>query len=64
MDAAEEEEAGREQCRAQLEPGVMTRTKYGFSHVHKPILENAPMRTVAFDAGIPELVASSSKSGG
>jgi hypothetical protein len=39
-----EEEAWREQCRQQLERDVMTRIKYGFCHVHKPVLDDAPFR--------------------
>ena len=37
-------ELWREQCRAQLERDVMTRIKYGFCHVHKPVLDDAPAR--------------------
>ena len=39
-----EQQAWREQCRAQLERDVMTRIKYGFCHVHKPVLDDAPVR--------------------
>jgi len=42
-----EEEAWREQCRRQLERDVMTRIKYGFCHVHKPVLDDAPFRAFA-----------------
>ena len=42
-----EEEAWREQCRAQLQRDVMTRIKYGFCHVHKQVLDDAPMRAFA-----------------
>ena len=42
-----EEEAWREQCRRQLDRDVMTRIKYGFCHVYKPVLDDAPFR--AFD---------------
>ncbi len=42
-----EEEAWREQCRRQLERDVLTRIKYGFCHVHKPVLDDAPIRTFA-----------------
>ena len=42
-----EEEAWREQCRNQLERDVMTRIKYGFTHVHKPILDDAAFRSFA-----------------
>ena len=39
--------AWREQCRHQLERDVVTRIKYGFCHVHKPVLDYAPVRTFA-----------------
>jgi len=39
--------AWREQCRYQLERDVMTRIKYGFCHVHKPVLDDTPVRTFA-----------------
>lgn len=39
--------AWREQCRYQLERDVMTRIKYGFCHVHKPVLDDAPVRAFA-----------------
>ncbi|MGI8435369.1 MAG: hypothetical protein ACR2NX_00460 [Chthoniobacterales bacterium] len=42
-----EEEAWREQCRRQLERDVLTRIKYGFCHVHKPVLDDAPIRAFA-----------------
>lgn len=42
-----EEQAWREQCRRQLERNVLTRIKYGFCHVHKPVLDDAPMRAFA-----------------
>ena len=42
-----EEEAWREQCRQQLERDVLTRIKYGFCHVHKPVLDDAPFRAFA-----------------
>jgi hypothetical protein len=29
-----------EQCRAQLQRDVPTRIKYGFCHVHKPVLDD------------------------
>jgi hypothetical protein len=35
-----EEEAWRERCRRGLEQDVMTRIKYGFCHVHKPVLDD------------------------
>ena len=44
MDEAEEEKAWREQCRAQLQRDVMTRIKYGFCHVYKPVLDDAAVR--------------------
>ncbi|CAN5577144.1 hypothetical protein BH20VER1_BH20VER1_24640 [soil metagenome] len=37
-------EAWREQCRAQLQRDVLTRIKYGFCHVHKPVLDDEPVR--------------------
>ena len=43
-----EEEAWRAQCREQLERDVLTRVKYGFCHVHKPVLDEVGMR--AFSA--------------
>jgi hypothetical protein len=42
-----EEDAWREQCRRQLERDVMTRIKYGFCHVHKPVLDDTPFRAFA-----------------
>jgi hypothetical protein len=42
-----EEEAWREQCLRGLERDVMTRIKYGFCHVHKPVLDDAPCRSFA-----------------
>lgn len=39
-----EEEAWREQCRQQLERDVQTRIKYGFCHVHKPVLDDVRFR--------------------
>jgi len=42
-----EEEAWGEQCRRQLERDVVTRIKYGFCHVHKPILDDVPARAFA-----------------
>lgn len=35
-----EEEAWRDQCRRGLERDVLTRIKYGFCHVHKPVLDD------------------------
>jgi hypothetical protein len=43
----QEETAWRDQCRRQLERDVMTRIKYGFCHVHKPVLDDAPVRAFA-----------------
>ena len=37
----------RDQCRRQLERDVMTRIRYGFCHVHKPVLDDAPVRAFA-----------------
>jgi hypothetical protein len=42
-----EEDEWREQCRRQLDRDVMTRIKYGFCHVHKPVLDDAPFRAFA-----------------
>lgn len=39
-----EEDAWREQCRQQLARDVRTRIKYGFCHVHKPVLDDVGMR--------------------
>ncbi len=39
-----EESARREQCRTQLARDVLTRIKYGFCHVHKPVVDDAPDR--------------------
>jgi hypothetical protein len=38
--AMSEEEAWRQQCRRGLERDVETRIKYGFCHVHKPVLDD------------------------
>jgi hypothetical protein len=43
----EEDAAWREQCRQQLDRDVLTRIKYGFCHVHKPVLDDAPNRAFA-----------------
>ena len=40
-----EDEAWREQCRQQLERDVTARIKYGFCHVHKPVLDDEFSRT-------------------
>ena len=42
-----EEDEWREQCRRQLDRDVTTRIKYGFCHVHKPVLDDAPFRAFA-----------------
>lgn len=47
MQPSAEEEAWREQCRLQLERDVMTRIKYGFCHVHKPMLDDQNWRAFA-----------------
>jgi hypothetical protein len=39
-----ETEAWRDQCRQQLQRDVLTRIKYGFCHVHKPVLDDPPDR--------------------
>ncbi len=36
--------AWAEQCRRNLERDTMTHIKYGFAHVHKPVLDDAPYR--------------------
>ncbi len=36
--------AWREQCRQQLARDVLTRIRYGFCHVHKPVLDDAAVR--------------------
>lgn len=40
----DEDDAWLEQCRRGLDRDVMTRIKYGFCHVHKPVLDDAPVR--------------------
>ena len=42
-----ENERWREQCRQQLDRDVMTRIKYGFCHVYKPVLDDEPFRAFA-----------------
>ena len=42
-----EDEAWLEQCRNQLKRDVFTRIKYGFCHVHKPVLDELPYRAFA-----------------
>ena len=44
---SEQNEEWRAQCRLQLQRDVMTRIKYGFCHVHKPVLDDAPFRAFA-----------------
>ncbi len=41
---ASEELQWREECRRQLARDVATRIKYGFCHVHKPVLDDEPVR--------------------
>ena len=47
MIKSNEEEAWRDQCRRGLERDVMTRIKYGFCHVYKPVLDDVPFRSFA-----------------
>jgi hypothetical protein len=42
-----EDEVWREECRRGLARDVMTRIKYGFCHVYKPVLDDAPCRSFA-----------------
>ena len=42
-----EDEAWRDQCRDQLGRDVVTRIKYGFCHVYKPVLDDVPFRAFA-----------------
>lgn len=44
---ATEQQAWAIQCREQLQRDVVTRIKYGFCHVHKPVLDDAPLRAFA-----------------
>jgi hypothetical protein len=46
-DGAQDARAWRERCRHQLERDVVTRIKYGFCHVHKPVLDDEPVRIFA-----------------
>ena len=46
-DGAQDATAWREQCRQQLERDVLTRIRYGFCHVHKPVLDDAAVRAFA-----------------
>ena len=39
-----DDEDWRDQCRLGLERDVMTRIKYGFVHVHKPVLDDVGCR--------------------
>jgi hypothetical protein len=52
-----EEEAWREQCRQQLERDVRTRIKYGFCHVHKPVLDDVRFRAFETMAEYRECVS-------
>ncbi len=47
MSDTPEDAAWRGQCRYQLDRDVVTRIKYGFCHVHKPVLDDAPVRAFA-----------------
>lgn len=47
MSDEQEDAAWREQCGRQLERDVVTRIKYGFCHVYKPVLDDAPVRAFA-----------------
>jgi hypothetical protein len=44
-DEAHAEEEFREQCRRQMERPLSLRVKYGFSRIHKPVLDDAPWRS-------------------
>ncbi len=44
MSDAPEAERWRDQCRQQLARDVSTRIKYGFCHVHKPVLDDVALR--------------------
>jgi hypothetical protein len=39
------DEAFRDQCRRQMERPLEERIKYGFYHVYKPVLDDAPWRS-------------------
>ena len=52
-----EDEAWREQCREQLKRDVLTRIKYGFCHVHKPVLDDIPIRAFTMMAEYREWCA-------
>ncbi len=47
MIGLDEDEAWRQLCREQLARDVMTRIKYGFCHVHKPVLDDVGGRAFA-----------------
>jgi hypothetical protein len=47
MSDTADDAAWREQCRYQLGRDVATRIKYGFCHVYKPVLDDAPVRAFA-----------------
>ncbi len=42
-----EEAAWAQRCREHLARDVATRIKYGFCHVHKPVLDDVPYRSFA-----------------
>lgn len=44
---AAEEQVWIEQCRDQMQRDLTSRIKYGFCHVHKPVLDDAPFRSFA-----------------
>jgi hypothetical protein len=46
-DHTEDDAGWREQCRHQLDRDVVTRIRYGFCHVHKPVLDDVPVRAFA-----------------
>jgi hypothetical protein len=44
-DESQAEEEFREQCRRSMARPLASRLKYGFSRVHKPVLDDAPWRS-------------------
>ncbi len=44
MEQAAADQEWREQCRRNLERNTMTHIRYGFAHVHKPVIDDAPYR--------------------
>ena len=44
MNDHDETEAFREQCRRQMDRPLEARMKYGFCHVYRPVLDDAPVR--------------------